>query len=334
LKVALDKLSVHLKSAFAPVYLIAGDEPLQREETADAVIMAAKSRGYTDREVLFAERGFDWQQLADTSANLSLFASKRMLEVRLASGKPGNEGAEALCAYAQNPAPDTVLLVISAKLERGGGRWAEALERAGVLVQIWPVETRQLPAWIERRMRARGLTPTPEAAAFIAARVEGNLLAAAQEIEKLRLLHGEGAVDLCAAQSAVADSARYDAFKLVDAALAGEAARVAHILEGLRQEGTEPPVILGALNYTLRDLANKAWEIEAGTPAAQVLAAGWPQRRPLIQQALKRGRARDWQRLLQRAARADRIIKGQAAGRAWDELLDLSESLAGLSLPA
>ncbi|MGH8363629.1 MAG: DNA polymerase III subunit delta, partial [Gammaproteobacteria bacterium] len=126
----------------------------------------------------------------------------------------------------------------------------------------------------------------------------------------------------------------YDAFKLVDAALAGEGARVARILDGLRQEGTEPPVILGALNYVLRDLATKAWQIEAGTPAAQVLATGWPQRRPLIQQALKRGRARDWQRLLQRAARIDLVIKGRLPGRAWDELLDLSEGLAGLRLRA
>lgn len=334
MKLAADKLSVHLRGTLAPVYLIAGDEPLQREEAADAVIAAAKSQGYTDREVLFAERAFDWKQLAGASANLSLFASKRILELRLPTGKPGEDGAEALSAYARAPAPDTILLVISAKLERGGGRWAEALERAGALVQIWPVEMHQLPAWIERRMRARGLTPTPEAAAFIAARVEGNLLAAAQEIEKLRLLHGEGAIDIVAAETAVADSARYDAFKLVDAALTGDGARVVHILEGLREEGTEPPVILGALNYALRDLANKAWQIETSTPAAQVLSSGWPQRRPLIQQALKRGRARDWQRLLQRAARVDRVIKGQAAGRVWDELLNLSESLAGLRLPA
>ena len=329
-----ERLQAHLKGGLAPVYLIAGDEPLQREEAADAIRTAARAQGYTDREVLFAERGFDWNQLTRAAASLSLFASKRILELRLPTGKPGDEGAAALSAYAQAPAPDTLLLVISAKLDRGGGRWAEALERAGVLLQVWPVEARELPAWIERRMRARGLAPAPDTAAFIAARVEGNLLAAAQEIEKLWLLQGAGPVDIAAAEAAVADSARYDAFKLVDAALAGKGARVAHILEGLRQEGTEPPVILGALNYALRDLATKAWQIEAGTPVAQVLAAGWPQRRPLLQQALARGRAHDWQRLLQRAARVDRVIKGQAPGRIWDELLNLSEGLAGVRLPA
>ena len=334
MKLALDRLHSQLRDKLAPVYLIAGDEPLQREEAADAVRAAARTRGYTDREVFFAERSFDWKRLTLAAASLSLFASKRILDLRLPTGKPGVEGGEALSAYAQAPAPDTVLLVISPKLERGGGRWAEALEHAGVVVQSWPLEARELPAWIERRMRARGLVPTPEVAAFIAARVEGNLLAATQEIEKLRLLQGEGAVDIAAAEAAVADSARYDAFKLVDAALAGNGARVAHILEGLRQEGTEPPVILGALNYALRELATKAWQIEAGSSAAEVLASGWPQRRPLIQQALKRGHARDWQRLLQRAARADRVLKGQAPGRVWDELLNLTEGLAGLQLPA
>ncbi len=334
MKLASDKLNAHLRAALAPVYLIAGDEPLQREEAADAVRAAARARGYTEREIFFAERGFDWNQLGRAAANLSLFASRRILELRLPTGKPGDDGAQALSAYAQAPAPDTVLMVISARLERGGGQWGAALERAGVLLQVWPVEAQALPEWIEGRMRTRGLQPTPEAAAFIAARVEGNLLAAAQEIEKLQLLQGEGAVDIATAEAAVADSARYDAFKLVDAALAGEGARVARILDGLRQEGTEPPVILGALNYVLRDLATKAWQIEAGTPAAQVLATGWPQRRPLIQQALKRGRARDWQRLLQRAARIDLVIKGRLPGRAWDELLDLSEGLAGLRLRA
>lgn len=334
MKLAPDRLESHLKQTLAPAYLIAGDEPLQREEAADAVRAAARAQGFTDREVFVAERGFDWQQLTSAGANLSLFASKRILEVRLPTGKPGDDGAEVLAAFAQHPAPDTVLLVISAKLERGGGRWAEALEQSGVLVQVWPVDAQSLPTWIERRLRARGLVPAPGAAALIAQRVEGNLLAAVQEIEKLRLLHGEGTVDVEAVQEAVADSARYDAFKLVDAALAGDRARVVRVLEGLRQEGTEPPLILGALTYAIRDLASKAWQIEAGTPAQQVLAAGWPQRRPLMQQALKRGRARDWQRLLRRAARADRVAKGQAAGRVWDELLHLSAGLAGLKPPA
>ncbi|MGH8403733.1 MAG: DNA polymerase III subunit delta, partial [Gammaproteobacteria bacterium] len=145
MKLASDKLNAHLRAALAPVYLIAGDEPLQREEAADAVRAAARARGYTEREIFFAERGFDWNQLGRAAANLSLFASRRILELRLPTGKPGDDGAQALSAYAQAPAPDTVLMVISARLERGGGQWGAALERAGVLLQVWPVEAQALP---------------------------------------------------------------------------------------------------------------------------------------------------------------------------------------------
>ncbi|MGH8283128.1 MAG: DNA polymerase III subunit delta [Gammaproteobacteria bacterium] len=334
MKLTPDKLDSHLKTALAPAYLIAGDEPLQREEGADAIRAAAKARGYADREVFFAERGFDWNRLMMAGASLSLFASKRILEVRLPTGKPGDEGAAALSAYVQNPAPDTLLLVISIKLERGGGRWAEALEKAGVLITVWPVEPKNLTGWLGRRMHSRGLQPTPEAVALMAARVEGNLLAAAQEVEKLLLLRGPGPVDADAVAEAVADSARYDPYGLVDAALAGDRARTARILEGLKQEGTEPTFILWALTREIRSLAGMAWEIQGGAPLQRVLAHVWEKRRPAIQKALNRHRLQDWQGLLSQLARADRVLKGQAPGRPWDELLNLSESLAGLRLPA
>ncbi|MGH8398675.1 MAG: DNA polymerase III subunit delta [Gammaproteobacteria bacterium] len=334
MKLATDRLEAHLKSTLAPVYLVAGDEPLQREEAADAIRAAARARDYADREMFFAERGFDWNQLRTAGASLSLFTSKRILEVRLPTGKPGDEGAEALSAFAKDPAPDTLLLVISAKLERGGGRWAEALEKVGVLVSVWPVEPKNLAGWLGRRMQSRGLQPTAEAVALMAARVEGNLLAAAQEVEKLLLLHGPGPVDVSAAREAVADSARYDPYALVDAALAGDAQRTAHILKGLEEEGTEPTYILWALTREIRGLAGMAWEIQSGAPVQRVLAHVWEKRRPAIQKALNRCRPQDWQRLLSSLARADRVLKGQAPGRAWDELLNLSESLAGLRLPA
>lgn len=316
------------------MYLLAGDEPLQREEAADAIRAAARVRGYTDREVFFAERGFDWNQLVTTSASLSLFATKRILEVRLPTGKPGEAGAEALAAYAKHPAPDMVLLVISAKLERGGLRWAQALEQAGVLVSIWPVETKDLPVWIGRRMQSLGLNPTPEAVSLIAGRVEGNLLAAAQEVAKLLLLHGPGPVDATAAQEAVADSARYDPYALVDAALAGAPRRTAHILKGLEEEGTEPTFILWALTREIRSLAVMAWKIRGGLPLQQALANVWDKRRASVQKALGRHQLQDWQYLLVMAARTDRVLKGRAAGQPWDELLNLSMSLAGLKRPA
>ena len=333
MKLAPERLPDQLKTRLAPVYLITGDEPLQLDEAADAVRAAARAQGFSEREIFEAERGFDWNLLRNASANLSLFASRRVLDVRLGNTKPAEGGAEALMAYAADPAPDTLLLVTCGKLERGGGAWVSALEQAGVMVQVWPVDARQLPAWLERRLRSRGLVPDADAVALLAERVEGNLLAAAQEVEKLLLLRGPGPVDADAVREATADSARFDAFKLVDAALAGDRARSVRILEGLRQEGTEPPMIIGALTYTLRELANLAWQIEAGTPAQQVLGKVWQQRRPLFQQALRRGKTRDWQRLLARAARVDRVTKGQAPGQPWDELLNLTASLAGLHLP-
>lgn len=333
MKLALDRLEAHLKSTLAPVYLIAGDEPLQREEAADAIRAAARARGHADREVLFAERGFDWNQLGTAGASLSLFASKRLLEVRLPSGKPGDDGAKAFSAYAKDPAPDVVLLVISAKLDRGGGRWTEALEQAGVLVSIRPVEVKNLPGWIGRRMQRLGLSPTPEAVTLIVGCVEGNLLAAAQEVEKLLLLHGPGPVDAAAAREAVADSARYDPYALVDAALAGDPRRTVHILKGLEEEGTEPTLILWALTREIRSLASLAWDIRGGLPPQRALASVWEKRRSLAQKALGRHPSQAWQQLLASAARADRVLKGQAAGRPWDELLNLCVSLAGLKPP-
>lgn len=334
MKLTTERLESHLKNTLARVYLVAGDEPLQREEAADAIRAGARASGYVDREVLFAERGFDWNQLTTAGANLSLFASRRILEVRLPTGNPGDDGAQALIAYANDPAPDMLLLVISAKLDRGGGRWAEALEQKGVLVSVWPVDAKSLPGWIGRRMRSVGLDPTPEAVALIAGQVEGNLLAAAQEVDKLLLLHGPGPVDVAAVREAVADSARYDPYALVDAALAGDPRRAAHILKGLEEEGTEPTFILWALTREIRSLTGVAWDIRGGLPQQRALASVWEKRRTLVQIALGRHQHQDWHKLLALAAHTDRVLKGQAAGRPWDELLNLSVSLAGSQQPA
>lgn len=328
MKLGPERLAGHLKTALAPVYLIAGDEPLQREESADAVRKTARERGYADREVFVAERGFDWQTLLTAGASLSLFASQRILELRLPTGKPGVQGAEALVAYSQNPAPDTLLLVISQERPERNAKWADALERAGVAVTVWPLEGQPLSAWVRARLKSRGLEPSADAVALIADRVEGNLLAAAQEVDKLVLLRPAGALDAEAVAEAVADSARYDAFKLVDAALVGDLPRTVRILEGLQAEGEEPVMVLGALTRQLKELAGLAAEIEGGQAAPRVLAGIWERRRPLVQMALRRRRAHGWQRLLKRAQRADAVLKGQAAGRPWDVLLDLSTQFA------
>lgn len=329
MKLGPERLAAGLKGSLPPACLIVGDEPLQREESADRIRAAARAEGYTDREVFVAERSFDWESLLSAGASLSLFASKRILELRLPTGKPGTKGAEVLTAYAKDPAPDTLLLVIAEDKLEGNPGWASALERAGLMVQVWPVEPAKVPAWVRERMKSRGLEPTPDAVALVAGRVEGNLLAAAQEVDKLVLLHTAGTIDAEAVAEAVADSARYDAFKLVDAALAGDLPRSVRVLEGLKAEGEAPVLVLGALLRQLKELASLALEIEAGAPAARVLAGVWERRRPLLQAALKRRRAKGWQRLLKRALHADLVLKGRAQGRPWDELLQLTASMAG-----
>lgn len=329
MKLPAERLTGQLKGALAPVYLVAGDEPLQREECADRIRAAARAQGHSEREVFMAERSFDWQSLLSAGASLSLFASKRILEIRLPTGKPGTAGGDALVAYAKDPAPDTLLLVISDGRVEGNPSWVSALEKAGVYVQVWPVAPNEVPGWVRERLKSRGLEPTADAVTLIAGRVEGNLLAAAQEVDKLALLHSGGPLDAEAVAEAVSDSARYDAFKLVDAALAGDLPRSVRVLEGLEAEGEEPVMILGALLRQLKELAALAIEIESGQPPQRVLAGVWERRRPLLQAALRRRKARGWQRLLKRAQQADAVLKGQAPGRAWDELLQLTTALAG-----
>ncbi|MFQ5643337.1 MAG: DNA polymerase III subunit delta [Thiogranum sp.] len=327
------QLGGHLDAGLAPVYFIHGDETLLVNECADAVRAAARAQGYSGREVFAVEPGFDWQSLSAACDSLSLFSERRVLELRLPTGKPGKEGAKALCEYVERPPEDTLLLVVSAKLEAAARRskWAKALDKGGVSIAIWPVEAAQLPVWIDQRMRARGMQPGRDALQLIAERVEGNLLAAAQEIEKLYLLNGPGPLRLDTVAELVTDSARYDIFGLVDAALAGDTAHVQRILAGLRAEGVEPVLVLWALNREIRMLASMARELQGGATLARVLSSWrvWDKRKPLISGILKRIRGRQWWALLQRCAHLDRVIKGRAPGSAWDELLQLALRLAG-----
>ena len=333
-----DQLARQLVAGLSPVYFIHGDETLLVGECADAVRSTARQQGFSDRQVFSADSGFDWTNLLAASDSLSLFSERRILELRLPTGKPGREGARVLCEYTERIPEDTVLLIISAKLETAARRskWVQALDSVGVSVPVWPVEAAQLPAWIERRMRVHKMRPSREALQLIADRVEGNLLAAAQEIEKLYLLHGPGALDLETVAELVADSARYDIFVLVDAALAGDAAYAQRVLAGLRAEGVEPVLVLWALSREIRSLESMARAIQGGVSLRRVLTERrvWDKRKPLISGVLQRIRGRQWWTLLQRCAELDRVIKGRAPGSAWDELLQLTMWLAGgASLP-
>jgi DNA polymerase-3 subunit delta len=334
MKLRYEQLAAHLRQGVQPIYLLSGEEPLQLMEAADAIRARVRELGFAEREVLHAEAGFDWNALTAASGTLSLFAEKRLLELRLPGGKPGKEGGAALSGYAGNPPPDTVLLIISGKIDSASqkSKWFKALEAAGVTLQVWPVEPARLPGWVMNRMRSRGMQPTDEAAQMLAERVEGNLLAAAQEVEKLRLLHGEGSIDAAQVEEGVADSARYDIFELVDTALLGDAARTARVIEGLRAEGVEPILVLWALLREIRAQAQMAGELAQGSSIDAVLGRFrvWEKRKAPVRAGLERHTLKRWLLLLRRAGRIDRMVKGAEPGNPWDELLQLALLMAGV----
>lgn len=328
------ELEVHLRKGLQPVYLIAGDEPLLVAEALASLRAAARQAGFDEREILDADTGFDWGHLQAASVSLSLFAERRIIELRLTGGRTGQNGARAIAEYCQNPPEDVLLLINAGRLEpkQRSAAWVKAVDSAGAVVQAYPVPAHQLPDWIAGRMRAAGLQPTPEAAALLAERVEGNLLAAVQEVEKLRLLHGEGPVDVEAVRAAVSDSARFDVFDLTDAALAGDTPRVGRVARVLREEGVEPTLVLWALARELRTLVAVRAAVDAGEAPGQVLQGLriWKARQPLVGRAARRGTARQWEALLARAAHADRVNKGAAEGRPWDELVQLATAISRL----
>lgn len=329
MKVRPDQLSRHLKSELQAIYFIHGDEPLQLMEASDAIRARARELGYSEREVMDAETGFDWNLLLDAGNSMSLFAEQRILELRMPTGKPGKQGAQVLQEYAQRPADDAVLIISSGKLEGSSKntKWFKALDQAGVVIQCWPVAVHELPRWIEQRMKARGMRASGDAIALLAERVEGNMLAAAQEIEKLYLLHGEGQLDMEQMTAAVADSARYNIYDLVDSALTGDLPRTTRIVGGLKSEGVEPVLVLWALSREIRMMTGI---VESGLAqdAAMAKARVWDNRKALVRKALSRHTETHWKGFLRRCARIDRVIKGVEPGRPWDELLMLSSQIA------
>ena len=344
MKLSPAQLNKHLQGSLAPVYIVSGDDPLLCQEAADAIRAAARQQGFDERQVFSADANFDWGTLLMAGASLSLFAQRRLLELRLPSGKPGDKGAAALIEYCAKPAEDTLLLISLPKLDGSAQKtkWGKALVEGGncQFIQIWPVDAHQLPQWINQRLAQAGLSAQRDAVDLIATRVEGNLLAAAQEIEKLKLLAEGNSITVETVQAAVADSARFDVFGLVDAILNGEAGHALRMLEGLRGEGVEPPVILWALARELRLLTGLAQQFSQGVPLDKAFSQArppvWDKRRPLVSKALQRLSAQRWAMLLQDAQHIDAQIKGQAVGSPWTSLSRLALLMAGqrLNLPA
>jgi DNA polymerase-3 subunit delta len=313
-----------------PVYLIAGAEHLLVIEAADALRARAKELGYLERDVLDVEAHFDWNQLGDAGRSMSLFASRKLIDLRLPSGKPGKDGSAAIVEFCQAPPPDTVLMITANDWsKKHEGAWSAAIERAGVAVAVWPLKREELPGWIGARMAARGLKASSDAIALLADRVEGNLLAAAQEIDKLALLHaGGGLLDVDALEASVADDARYDVFRLTDAAIGGDPGRALHIVDGLRAEGEELIPLLGWVSMQLRvllRLAAAGAQLDAAMRAERI----WPaSRESLFRRALKGGDRTHWERCLAQVGRIDRIAKGRGDGDPWREFERLIAAIA------
>lgn len=334
-KVSPEQLDADLGRGLAPIYLVSGDETLLVQESCNQIRRAAVAAGYQDRELYHADPSFDWNQLHHASQSLSLFASKKLIELRL-SGRLNDAARKALVEYAASPPPDIVLLIVAPRFERStqSTKWFKALESASRHVQIWPISLQQLPGWISQRAKGLGLRLDKDAVDILAERVEGNLLAAAQELEKLRLLYdGQEPIDAELMAQAASDSARYDIFGLIDKALQGDAAGAAKMLQGLRAEGSDVLPILGALSREIRNLLHIAMALEEGKSfAAAARQVGvWDKRQGLVKAGLGRLNPPRLSLMLRKAALVDRATKGMNDGDPWALCLDLVLNLAGVA---
>ncbi len=326
------QIESHLASKLAPVYVVAGDEPLLVQEALDAIRAKARAEGFSEREVLDVERGFDWGRVLESVASLSLFASRRIVEVRMAAG-PDAAGSKMLQSLAQQASADVLLLVVCGPLDTRArdAAWFKALDAAGVSVYAWPVKGRDFVAWLEARLRSAGVQADGDAVRLLAERTEGNLLAAAQDVAKLALLFPGERVGVEALAQAVADSSRFEAFDLNDRILDGDAAGAVRSLMRLREEGSSPLEILGALMWSLRQLI-KASMLYARTRDANAACEAAGIRRfqaARYAKALPRTRPGEAMGWLRRAAKIDRMVKTGQESAAWEELLTLIVAASG-----
>ena len=338
MKIAANQLARHLEKHLLPCYLVSGDEPLLVQEAIDAIRQKARCEGFTFRDSYVATSDFDWGELGTSAGNLSLFAEKRIIELYLPTGKPGQRGSVSIVDMISQTADDLIFFVTTPKLDRGAqaSKWVKALEAIGAMVPIWPVTQRELPGWIRTRMQAVGLKPDHDAVRMIADRVEGNLLAGQQEIEKLRLFCGAGPVTASEIDAAVADNARFDVYKLVDAAVAGDAKRSVRILDGVRREGSDAVIVIWALTRELRLLARLAGGVQRGKQLGRALqqAGVWKNRQNIVRMCIGRHAAGDFFALLKLARRADAAAKGQGSEDPWLLTTEILFSLAMRRLQA
>ena len=328
----LEQLDAHLAKQLAPLYVIHGGEPLLSHEAADAIRKRSRASGFTERTVMVSERGFKWGELHAAGASMSLFGDKKIIELRIPTGKPGTEGAEAIKSYTESLSPDTLTIVSLPKLDRSGQEsgWFKALGRVGPVITIYPVDRARLPEWISSRLARQKQRANRETLAFLSDCVEGNLLAAFQEIQKLALLLPEGELDFESVRAAVLNVARFDASQLSEAMIAGDLTRFARVLDGLRAEGEAAPRMVWLVAEELRAVARVQTGLSAGRQLPDLFREnrvwGEPRQRA-VAAAARRLPAEALQSALTHTARIERVSKGVAKGDAWDELLGLGLSL-------
>ena len=324
MKLAIRQLDAHLKKGMGALYAVHGAEALLALEAADRIRDAARKSGATEREIFFAEPGTDWSKLGASAANLSLFASKRLVEIRIPTGKPGAEGGKAIAAYCQRLPEDAVTLVLLPELDWQALKtaWFSALESAATVVEAKPVTRDELPEWLAERLSRQGQKASVETLEWLAERVEGNLLAAKQEVEKLALLLPKGEIALEAIREAVTDVSRFERDALIDAMHAGDSARVARVVDSLKAEGEPLPLLLWTLSEELR----KVMAIVAGQRPRRWMT---PERSEALARSARKHDRASIDRELLRAHRIDRMIKGVDPGDPWDSVVEFALGIAG-----
>ncbi|HIF18278.1 MAG TPA: DNA polymerase III subunit delta [Cycloclasticus sp.] len=317
----VNKLSFSVDKGLAAVYLITGDEPLQQGEAVDLIRKKARLDGFLNREVLHVDGRFDWNQLLGVCLTQSLFAEKNLIELNLPTGKPGRDGSQAIEKVISDLSADNVLIIIAGKLDKASKntKWFKSVDKHGVVVQVWPLFENQLYGWLKLRLNRKGMTTDQQSIKLLADSVEGNLLAAVQEIEKLHAIHGAAQLSASDIVNAVADNARYDVFKLTDSLLAGNSVRTVQVLKGLLGEKLAAPVILWALMRELRIMAGLSFEKASTGRTAGTFKKHrvWDSKQSQYMRALSRGSVRQWQGLIQACAKAERMTKGVDQGNEW-----------------
>ena len=333
MKVYPNKLKAQFQQSVKPVYVVSGDEPLLVQESCDLIRESLKQRGFTERELFHIDTGFDWSRVLFSANSMSLFAEKKILELRIPNGKPGDKGARALQTFAQTPPEGTTLLLVLPKMDPASQRskWFTALDELGVSVQIWPVDVNQLPRWISERFRSVGLQASRDAVTALIDRIEGNLLAAVQEIERLRLISNDNRIDVDQVLEGVSNNARYDVFGLIDAAVGQDPNRSVKVIRGLRAENAEILMVVALLAKELRGLIAMAQMVAEGQQVNAVLKSKrvWPKRQAIVGRCLQRQKVSQLEACLQQLSFVDCKLKGLKPGDPWDELESFALRLAG-----